>query len=390
MSIQAQLALGKLFDPSFRADPYPVLAELRELTPCVIPAVQTVVVGRYAHADQVLRDRTMSSVRPDSPSFFSLDPPEHTRLRGLTAKVFTAAVVQRLEGRVRELTAELVAGLAGRDSFDLPQELGYELTGRVVCELFGLPYADRAVFRDWTRILATAIDPQMFYDPEFSASVEKARADFREYFRPLVHARRKDPGDDLVSGLVHVRDGELSLSEDDILETCVLFAVANEENPVGLLCNTVLALLRHRDQWAELRADPALAAAAVEETLRYDPPSQLTGRTTTRTLVLGDVRVRAGFAVLVLIAAANRDPDQFPQPDRFDLRRGTTKHLGFAAGPHFCMGADLGRIGPRIVVEELARRMPDLKVIDDSLQYRPNVSVRGPMHMRVAVGSGAR
>lgn len=384
MSIQVQIALGKLFDQSARPDPYPLLATLRESSPCVMPAVQTVVVGRYADTSKVLRDRTVSSLRPDSPSFFSLDPPEHTRLRGLTAKAFPPRVVDALEPRIRQITHDLLSEVADADDFDLPQHVGYQVTGRIICELFGLPHSDVEVFRDWTRLLTHHIDPQMFPDPEFNAAVAKARSDFEDYFRPFIEERRKRPGEDMVSRLVHVRDGDDRLGEQELLDTCVLLAVAAHENPVGLIGNTFLALLRHPDQLAQVQRDPSLAGAAVEETLRHDSPAQLTGRTATRPIELNGTVIPAGFSVLLLLAAANRDSAAFPDADRFDLHRGANNHLAYAAGPHFCMGADLARLEARVVIEVLAERLAEPHLVPGSLEYKPNVSIRGPLHMRVA------
>jgi cytochrome P450 len=164
----------------------------------------------------------------------------------------------------------------------------------------------------------------------------------------------------------------------------VLIAVQAHENPVVLASNTMLALLRHPDQLALVRDDPSLAAAAVEETLRYDAPTQLTGRTATEPLQVGDVEVPAGFGILVLLAAANRDEAVYPDADRFDVRRGATEHLAFSAGPHTCLGAGLARLQARVVTEALASRLVEPTLVEDTLAYKPNITVRGPQRMRVA------
>lgn len=384
MSIQVQLALAKLFDQAARPDPYPLLTRLREASPSVMPSVQTLVVGRHADVNAVLRSRTVSSLRPESPSFFSLDPPNHTRLRSLTSKAFTTRFVDALEPRIRRITNELLDSVADRDDVDLPQDLGYPLTGRIICEMFGLPHTDVEVFRGWTRILTHAIDPQLFPNPELDREARRARLEFEDYFRPIVAQRRQHPGDDLVSRLVTVRDGDDRLDEQELLDTCVLLAVAAYENPVGMIGNTVLALLRHPDELAKVKADPTLAAGAVEETLRWDAPAQLTGRTTVEPLTIGSVRVPAGYVVLLLLAAANRDSTVFPDGDRFDITRGAKNHLAYAAGIHYCVGADLARLEVRVVVEELAKRLVDPQLVPGSLVYKPNVSIRGPLHMRIA------
>lgn len=384
MSVKVQLALAKLFDQAARPDPYPHLTRLRDASPTVMPAVQTVVFGTHADVSAVLRNRSVSSKRPESPTFFSLDPPVHTRLRGLTSLAFTPALVSGLEPMIRRITHELLDEVAGESEFDLVQHVGYPLTGRVICGMFGLPDEDVEAFGDWTRILTMAIDPQMFPDPAFDDQTRRARLAFEDYFRPFLAERRRDPGDDLVSRLLQARVGDDRLSDQEIVETCVLLAVAARENPVGMIGNTVLALLRHPDQFAMVRDGRVSTRDAVEETLRWDSPAQLTGRTATERMTIGAVTVPAGYFILLLLAAANRDSSVFPDGDRFDITRPTGRHVAFAAGPHYCMGSDMSRLLARVVLEVLIERLPDPQLIAESLVYKPNVSIRGPLHLKLA------
>lgn len=376
--------LAALFHPGARPDPYPLLGRLRTLSPYVEPPLRLAVLGRFTDAAAALRDRGLSSLRPGSPSFFSLDPPRHTRLRALAARAFTPDLVASVEPSIHRVTRRVLATAAERGGLDIAQDLGYPLTAAVLAELFGVPVAEVVLWDGWTRLLTLAIDPRPVPDPAFTERVERARAEFEEYLRPLVRRRRGSGGGDLISRLADATDGGNHLDEQELLDTCVLFAVAARENPVGMIGNTVLALLRHPDQWRRLRQDPTRADAVVAEALRYDPPAQLTGRTTTVEVELGGVRVPPGYGVLILLAAANRDPDRFPDADRFDPDRRAGAHLAFAAGPHYCMGADLAVLQTRVAVRMLTEAIARPEWDPASLVYKPNVSIRGVEQLRVS------
>ncbi|MBO0839194.1 MAG: cytochrome P450, partial [Actinobacteria bacterium] len=197
-------------------------------------------------------------------------------------------------------------------------------------------------------------------------------------FRELIALRRARPEPDLLSAMIAAEDSGDQLTEDELIATCVLLLVAGHETTVGLISNAILALLRHPEQLALLRSHPELAADAVEETLRYDAPVQLTGRVARGGMQIGDVTARDGALVMLLLAAAGRDPDVFPDPDRFDIRRGASGHLAFAAGPHFCLGAPLARLEATIAVGEFTRRVADPSLADGGLAYKANLNLRGP------------
>lgn len=384
-----------LRDPALRPDPYPVLAELRAASPVTMMDGALVVVARHEQCDRVLREPTISSDRAtsrlgDGPaprirSFLFLDPPDHTRLRRLVTKAFTPRVVAGLVPRIETITDELLTAAAERGRLDVVADLAYPLPVRIISELLGVPDADRDLMLSWSAPLALSLEPDFLAAGQGGdTAAEQARAQFLEYFADLIRRRRAHPADDLVSYLVGVEDGGDRLSELDLLATCVLLLVAGHETTANLIANGVLALLRHPDQLAALRADPALADAAVEEILRYDPPVQLTTRVARAPLALGDTTVQPESVLLLLLGAANRDPGVFADPDRFDIRRPPGRHLAFAAGPHFCLGAGLARAEGAVALRAFATRLAAPRLDEDGLVYKPNINLRGPARLPVA------
>jgi cytochrome P450 len=261
--------------------------------------------------------------------------------------------------------------------------------------MLGVPIEDHPRFAGWSARLAHSLQPGFGIDSDAVASrAEAAQAasdEFAEYFRALIAARRARPAADLLSDLIRAEDNGEMLTEDELIATCVLLLVAGHETTVGLISNAILALLRHPDQLALIRDSPDLAAEAVEETLRYDAPVQMTARVARGGMPVGDLEAPDGALVLLLLAAAGRDPEAFPDPDRFDLRRGATGHLAFAAGPHFCLGAPLARLEATTAVRAFATRLIRPELDGDSLAYKPNFNLRGPRRLVVrfaAVTSG--
>jgi cytochrome P450 len=384
--------LISLADPAVIPDPYPQLAKMREASPFTELEGALVVYGKYADCSRILRDPRASSRRNQSmlsndrqargrgtPSFLSLDPPDHTRMRRLASQAFTPRVISTLAGRISQLTEELLtaAGEAGDRQFDLVSALAYPLPVRIISELLGVPPQDHATFAGWSAKLAHSVQPSFgTVDAAELAQTEQASAEFREYFTELIAARRSSPADDLLTKLIRAEDDGQRLTLDEMISTCVLLLVAGHETTVGLISNAMLALLRNPDQLAVLAADPGLAAQAVEETLRYDSPVQLTGRVATGGLVEPD-----GAVLLLLLSATGRDPAVFTDPDTFDITRGTSEHLAFSAGPHFCLGAPLARLEATIALRALATRLIDPELDPDSLAYKPNYNLRGPEHL---------
>ena len=407
MSTMQRPALADLANPATLPDPYPLLAGLREASPFADFDGAFVVAGRHADISAVLRDPDASSERDRSrlaataprranprPSFLSLDPPDHTRLRRLVSKAFTPRRIALLEPRIQEITGGLLGAAAAAGQLEVVSQLAYPLPVRIISELLGVPVEDHPRFAGWSARLAHSLQPGFGLTPaEAQTRAESAQAasdEFAAYFRGLIAMRRARPADDLLSAMVRAEDNGEMLTEDELIATCVLLLVAGHETTVGLISNAILALLRHPDQLALLQADPDLAAAAVEETLRYDAPVQMTGRVAKGPVLVGRLTADEGALVLLLLAAAGRDPDVYPDPDRFDIRRGAAGHLAFAAGPHFCLGAPLARLEATVAVRAFATRMTAPELDEDMLAYKPNLNLRGPEQMVVRFQAHAR
>ena len=393
--------LASLADPAVIADPYPLLNWFRDASPFAELDGALVVFGRYEDCSRILRDPRASSERARSRlvppelqaqaqdrtrSFLSLDPPDHTRLRRLVAKAFTPRVVATLAPRITQVTSDLLAAAeaSGEHRLELVSQLAYPLPVLIISELLGVPPEDHARFAGWSAKLAHSVQPSFgAIDPAELADAEQAGLEFGEYFTELIAVRRSSPGDDLLTKLIRAEDSGDRLTVDELIATCVLLLVAGHETTVGLIANAMLALLRNPGQLAALTAEPSLAADAVEETLRYDPPVQLTGRVARGGMTIGQLEPPDGAVLLLLLAATGRDPAMFARPDTFDIRRGAREHLAFAAGPHFCLGAPLARLEARIALEAIARRVTGPR-LDESPAYKPNFNLRGPQHMVVS------
>jgi cytochrome P450 len=407
MSTLERPALGVLADPATLPDPYPALAALRQASPFAEFDGALIVAGRHADCSAVLRDPNASSERNRSllaaaaprrarerPSFLSLDPPDHTRLRRLVSKAFTPRMIARLEPRIAAITSELLAAAAGAGELELVSQLAYPLPVRIISEMLGVPIEDHPRFAGWSARLAHSLQPGFGVDPDAAQSraqaAQVASDEFAEYFRALIAIRRAQPATDLLSDLIRAEDNGEMLTEDELIATCVLLLVAGHETTVGLISNAILALLRHPDQLALIRDSPQLAADAVEETLRYDAPVQMTARVARAGMRVGGVDAPDGALILLLLAATGRDPEVFADPDRFDLRRGATGHLAFAAGPHFCLGAPLARLEATTAVRALATSLTGPELDCDSLVYKPNFNLRGPERMVVRFAAVTR
>jgi hypothetical protein len=418
MTATEQNFLSRLADPAVVADPYPVMAMIREASPYPTLDGALIVLGRHADCSRILRDTRVSSQRgtsrlatggagaagatggtgatgagPSAPrraamSFLSMDPPDHTRLRKLVSKAFTPRTIARLEPRIRVVTDELLSAAAERHpgQLELVSELAYPLPVRIICELLGVPADDHQRFAGWSARLAHSLQPNFGGGDDDLDDIVAAREEFSAYFRELIAVRRARPGDDLLTELIRAEDEGSRLTEAELVATAILLLVAGHETTVGLISNAVLALLRHPDQLAALRADPALAPAAVEETLRYDPPVQLTARVARATIPIGPAEATDGALILLLLAATGRDPAVFADPDRFDLRRNAGGHLAFAAGPHFCLGAPLARLEAATALTAFARRVTDPELADGGLSYKPNFNLRGPDRLLLHTG----
>ncbi|MGW7516710.1 cytochrome P450 family protein [Streptomyces sp. NPDC054796] len=419
-----------LFDWEFAADPYPAYAWLREHAPVrrtELPSgVEAWLVTRYADARQALADQRLSK-NPGHHSqrgahgkgkvgipgergaglmthLLNIDPPDHTRLRRLVSKAFTPRRVARFAPRVQELTDQLIDGFARRGEADLIHEFAFPLPIYAICDLLGVPAEDQDDFRSWAGM--------MIHQPGSPrGGVGRAVKKMRGYLAELIHRKREElrqregeggeagPGtgsgsgsgsgsDDLISGLIRASDHGEHLTENEVAAMAFILLFAGFETTVNLIGNGTYALLRHPEQRARLQravaegdeAGEALLAGAVEELLRYDGPVELaTWRFATEPLTLGGQRVAEGDPVLVVLAAADRDPEKFAGPDVLDLERRDNQHLGYGHGIHYCLGAPLARLEGQTALATLLRRLPDLRLAADpaELRWRGGLIMRG-------------
>jgi cytochrome P450 len=297
-----------------------------------------------------------------------MDAPDHTRLRGLIGKAFTPRTVEHLRPRIAELTEELLAPLREAGRFDVIRDFAFPLPVTVICELLGVPAADRELFRRLTGDMAAVLD--MDATPEQFGRAAGAALTFTAYLVPLFEERRRAPRADLVSTLVAAEQAGDRLGADELLTTVILLLVAGHETTMNLIGNGLLALLRHPEQLALLRSQPELMASAVEELLRYDSPVRRAVRTALHDTTLDGHEVRASEQVIAVLDAANHDPTVFPSPDTLDITRDARRHLAFGGGAHYCLGAALARAEAQIALDALIA-LPDLELAADEPQWRP-------------------
>jgi cytochrome P450 len=389
-------SLPQLFDPRHIADPYPTYARLRAEHPVWQALDPLFVLTTYANAVAVLRDsrfghaegdqiRRPSEARggpatreqpPQVRSFLALNPPDHTRLRRLVSRVFTPSRVDEMTPRIKQITESLIARAARGDTVDVIEAVAGPLPVIVISELLGIPEQDRERLVVWSHALARGLDPAFLLPPGVRAAQATARAEFREYLLHLAGKRRLESGEDLISALVSVQDEGDVLSEEELVSTCILLLIAGHETTTSLIGNGLLALLGHPAQLARLREDRQLIRRGVEELLRYDSPVQLTARVALTDAEIAGTPVPRGSFVLILIGAANRDPDAFANPDDLDVSREPTRHLAFGQGIHFCLGAPLARIEAEIALGALLEPDRNIELAGDP-SWKENAVLRG-------------
>ena len=286
-----------------------------------------------------------------------------------------------------ERDRQILDAAAARGSLDVVADLAYPLPVAVICRLLGVPLEDEPEFSRASAILAQALDPFITVTgdtPDDADERLEAGRWLREYLHGLIDARRGDPRDDLISGLIAAEESGDHLTEDEIVATCNLLLIAGHETTVNLIANGVLALLRQPARWKTLAADPDSVSGVVEETMRYDPPVQLAMRIAGEDMTIGGVDVPKGDTMMLLLAASHRDPDAHPRPDEFDPDRDGIRHLGFGKGPHFCLGAPLARLEASVALSRAAARFPDARLAGEPV-YKPNLTLRGMESLPVAL-----
>jgi cytochrome P450 len=398
-------AAPDLFTWEFAADPYPAYAHLREHSPVhrtALPSgVEAWLVTRYADARQALADPRLSknpvhhSARAHAKGkvgipgersadlvshLLNIDPPDHTRLRRLVSKAFTPRRVAEGAARVQELTDRLIDGFAARGSADLIHEFAFPLPIYAICDLLGVPREDQDDFRDWAGMMIRHDRPDGKPSPR--GGVARSVKKMRGYLAELIHRKRADLGDDLISGLIRASDHGEHLTENEAAAMAFILLFAGFETTVNLIGNGTYALLRNPGQRRSLqdslaRGERDLLASAVEELLRYDGPVELaTWRFATEPLTLAGVGIAVGDPVLVVLAAADRDPDRFPGPDVLDLARRDNPHLGFGHGIHYCLGAPLARLELAASFGTILRELPGLRLVREP-EWKPGYVIRG-------------
>ncbi|RQH13179.1 cytochrome P450 [Bradyrhizobium sp. RP6] len=391
---------GPLFNPlspDFIRDPYPHYDRLRTLDPIHVTPFGQFVTSRHADVSLVMRDkrfgkdfveRTTRRYGPEimkEPVFRSMsywmlqaDPPDHTRLRGLVVKAFTARRVEDMRPRIQEIVDQAIDAVIDRGHMDLIEDFAFRLPVTIICDMLGIPEEHREVFYKSSRDGGRLLDPV----PLSAEEIKKGNAGnlmAQMYFQQLFELRRRTPGDDLITRLVQAEEDGNKLTNEELTANIILLFGAGHETTVNLIGNGLLALHRNPDQLALLKARPELMEGAIEEFLRYDSSVQMTGRVALEDVDLGGVKIPKGESVLCLLGSANRDPAIYPdRPDRLDVTRANVKPLSFGGGIHFCLGAQLARIEAEIAIATLLRRLPDLRIDDaENPEWRPTFVLRG-------------
>ena len=392
-------------DPAFIRNPYPTYADLQRETPVFFfEGWNKWLLTRYHDITALLRDRRLGRVidrqpgeaPPENParapfdaiqqgSLLEIEPPDHTRIRTVVQQVFTPKHVRALGARIEALCRRLVDRLeatAGREA-DLITAFAEPLPVTVIADLLGIPEGDRFRLLPWSKGIIGMFEPER--TPAMEERAVRAAAEFAAYVRTLMAEKRRHPQDDLISRMVCACDEDPDLiSESEVVANCILFLNAGHEAVVNVIANGMLALLSHPEELARLREDPELVGSAVEEMMRYDTPLQFFER-----FVLEDMEFRGhhfdrGQKLCLYYAAANRDPEVFEDPQRFDITRNPNPHIAFGLGVHYCIGAPLARLELAAAIRELLTRLPGLQLVTSEPRYQPKNVFRYLTELRVA------
>jgi cytochrome P450 len=386
------------FTPEFRNDPYPFLRHLRDVDPVNETPVGLWRLTRYADVNRLLHDvpagvRTTEGDLPGvdesltGQRLFMLqqDPPTHPRLRRLVSSAFTPRAIAALRPGIQRIVDDCLDRVAARGEMDVIADLALPVPSTVICEMMGVPVADRERFTVWTAKATHGLASQ-FLPPEMLAEAQAAGMALAGYFQDLIATRRATLTDDILSALIRAEEAEDRLSPPELLSQSIGLLIAGFETTIGLIGNGVRALIRHPDELAKLRARPDLVPSAVEECLRYDGPIILTARVLHADVDFGGKTIPKNARVWGLLAAANRDPEAFRDPDRLDVARRPNEHLAFGGGAHYCLGAHLARLEGQIAIGSLVARFDDLALVSDTVEWGPSlfrVPGRLPVTFRV-------
>ena len=385
-------------DPAFRADPHPFLKHLRETDPVNETPIGVWRLCRYEDCVRLLTQvptgvRMTDGTFPGEnltvgagPAQFMLqqDPPNHTRLRKLVSKAFTPRAIDRLRARAQAIADERIDAVVGHGEMDVIADLALPVPSTMICEMMGVPVAERDHFTEWTA-QATHLLAFMLAPPDVLERGLAAADALRTYFEKRIAERRQHLTDDILSDLIRAEESGDRLSSTELVSQCIGLLIAGFETTIGLIGNGVLALIRHPDQLALLRQRPDLIESAVEECLRFDGPIPLTPRYLRDDTEFGGKVIPRDAQVWAMLCAANRDPARFADPDRFDITRADNPHIAFGGGAHFCLGAHLARMEAQAAIGTLVRRLHGLRLATDELEWgRSLFRVLGRLPIRFA------
>jgi len=395
----------RILDPASRANPFPLYAELRK-TPVTREADGTYVVSSYDKIVELLHDPRVSSdprnrmdvgaATPAAddgapglpPAFIQRDPPDHDQLRHLAMRQFgpprTPGRIEGMRPWLTDVATGLIDGFAGKNHVDIVDDFAYPLPVTAICEVLGVPLEDQPRFHQWADSVIDAIDPTTGTFEERTGRRNKILLELGDYLNGLADEHGRQPGDDLISGLITDTDPPGPMSRGDLLATADLLLIAGHETTVNLIANGMLTLLRHPDVLDRLNREPGLINGLIEELLRYEPPVQmLPNRAALADINVDGTSIPEGSPLILVLAAGNRDPQHFPDPDRFDPDRTNNQHLGYGSGIHYCFGAPLARVEAQVALPDLARRLVNPRLVTDPPPYRSNPVLRGPSHLHV-------
>ncbi len=386
------------FDADFHANPYPTFHHLRATDPVHWSFLGVWILTRYVDVKAVLSDPRFQAVQIPravkkrsqylqkrqknldalfasvEKSLFFLNPPEHNRLRRIVSKIFTATAIAHLRRHIETIAHRAIDRIQHQGHLDIIADFADPLPGQVAAKLMGLPDADYPQLHRWSSDLFRIFDPM--HSLKTAEAMNQVAAEFLDYLRSQIAQQRQQPQPGLLSDLLAIQDENDRLSEAEILATCIMLFAAGEQTTSSIIGNGMLALLRHPDRLTWLRQNPDAIQIATEEIFRYDSPTQLVARVASEPVQLGSKTIQPGQNAILCLGAANRDPAEFPDPDRLNLRRNPNRHIAFAAGPHFCLGAVLARMEVPIALNALVQRLPNLTLTPDPLRWRENIVIR--------------
>ncbi|MEQ8672474.1 MAG: cytochrome P450 [Aggregatilineales bacterium] len=391
--------------PEFHRDPYPFYDMLRSFAPVFRHEDwNTWFITSYDDNVALLRDKRIGREilkvmsrqelgwgEPDplyaplmegnSHSMVFMDPPDHTRLRGLVHKTFTPKRIEGLRANIERITRTLLDAVQSQNEIDIIADLALPLPVKVIADLLGVPEEEHALLHPWSAAITPSLE--LAPKPDELLKATGAAVEFADYLKRLAESRRKNPQDDLISALVEVEDGGDRLSEAELISTCILLLMAGHETTVNLIGNGLFALLSHPVQLQSLIDDPTLIKTTVDEMLRYDSPVQITARFALETFSYQGHQFKKGDQIGLMLGAANHDPAQFMHPEIFDITREKNAHIAFGNGIHYCLGAPLARLEGEIAICTLLERFPTMRLVDEAPDYRPSYALRGLKSLKV-------